>query len=154
VPDAVDLHGFVAGLDNLPAAERRQKLRCCIERVAQLICGLHRRQLSQRDLKASNLLVQGRPDEANAIALSFIDLVGIRCFRRLPERRRLQDLARLHVSFVASPSLTRTDKLRFLRTYQQWGLFGKNDWKRWWHKIAELTEAKIAKNTRNRRPLG
>lgn len=154
VHDAVNLHGSVAGLDNLPATERREKLRRCIDRVADLIRELHRRHLSQRDLKASNLLVQDRPGEENAFELSFVDLVGVRRYRVLPQRRRMQDLARLHVSFFHNSRLTRTDKLRFLRTYAQWGLFGKNDWKRWWHKIAEMTQAKIAKNRRNGRPLG
>jgi tRNA A-37 threonylcarbamoyl transferase component Bud32 len=153
VPDAVDLHRFVAGLDRLRVSEGRQRLRRCIDRAAALVRELHRRHLSHRDLKASNLLVQD-PADARTIALWFIDLVGVRRFRVLPEDRRLQNLARLHVSFCRNPCISRTDKLRFLRTYQQWGLFGKQDWKHCWRKIAELTQTKVTRNLRNQRPLG
>jgi hypothetical protein len=153
VPDAVDLHRFVVGLDQLSPAEGRAKLRRCIDRAAAMVRELHRRQLSHRDLKASNILVQDSV-ATGTIALWFIDLVGVRRFRLLPEERRLQNLARLHVSFCRNLGIGRTDKLRFLRTYQQWGLFGKQDWKRWWRKIAELTQAKVTRNVRSGRPLG
>jgi hypothetical protein len=63
-------------------------------------------------------------------------------------------MARLHVSFYRSPLLTRTDKVRFLRTYLQWGLFGRADWKKWWHEIDAATQAKINRNLRSGRPLG
>jgi tRNA A-37 threonylcarbamoyl transferase component Bud32 len=153
VPDAVDLYRFVASLDCLPVSEARQNLRQCIDRAAALVRELHRRHLSHRDLKASNILVQDSA-ATGMIALWFIDLVGVRRFRGLPEDRRLQNLARLHVSFCRNPHISRTDKLRFLRTYQQWGLFGKQDWKRWWRKVAELTQAKVTRNLRDGRPLG
>ena len=66
----------------------------------------------------------------------------------------MRNLARLHASFYQASSLTRTDKLRFLRLYLQWGLFGRDGWKRWWREIESATRAKIARNTRLRRPLG
>ena len=60
-------------------------------------------------------------------------------------------MARLHASFHAQPALTRTDKLRFLRTYLQWGLFGRERWKRWWRRIGRATQAKVLRNARNGR---
>src|SRR5262249_2129644 len=117
-----------------------------LDELGRLVRELHRRQVSHRDLKAANLLV-------NADGVWLIDLVGVRLLRRLPRRRRVQDLARLHASFCRSPLLTRTDKLRFLRTYLQWGLTGRQRWKRWWREIAAATEAKVARNLRNGRPL-
>jgi tRNA A-37 threonylcarbamoyl transferase component Bud32 len=83
-----------------------------------------------------------------------IDLVGVKRHRRLSRRRRVQNLARLHASFVYSTALTRTDKLRFLRTYLQWSLVGRDGWQRWWCEIEIATRAKIARTTRLRRPLG
>jgi tRNA A-37 threonylcarbamoyl transferase component Bud32 len=83
-----------------------------------------------------------------------IDLVGVKRHRRLSGRRRVQNLARLHASFFHSSAITRSDKLRFLRTYLQWGLFGRDGWKRYWREIEIATRAKIARNTRLRRPLG
>jgi hypothetical protein len=154
VENAVDLHRFLAGLAALPAADRRALLRRCIDQLATLIRELHRRQLSHRDLKAANLLavVSGRWPLAT-IQLWLIDLVGVVRHARVPRRRRVKNLARLHTSFRDHPALTRTDKLRFLRVYLQWGLFGRERWKGWWRAVAEATQAKVARNARSGRPL-
>src|SRR5271168_1612787 len=100
--------------------------------------------------------MQVRPDSEFSVLqlrVSVIDLVGVHRYRQLPDSRRLQNLARLHVSFFDCASLTRTDKLRFLRTYLQWGLLGKRDWKPWWRRIAQATQRKVARNLRVGRPL-
>jgi hypothetical protein len=146
VPAAADLHAHLASLAARGAAECRTGLRRLLDQAAGLIRELHRRNLSHRDLKAANLLV-------NADGLWLIDLVGVRLHRRLPRRRRVQNLARLNASFYQSPLLTRTDRLRFLRVYLQWGLFGRHRWKRWWRQIEEATRAKVARNARSGRPL-
>ena len=86
-------------------------------------------------------------------AVWLIDLVGVTPQRKLSRRRRVQNLARLHASFHRSRSLTRTDKLRFLRIYLQWGLLGRQGWKSWWQQLCTATESKIQRNARNRRPL-
>jgi hypothetical protein len=113
---------------------------------------LHRRHLSHRDLKAANILTTAVSNGADEGAW-FIDLVGVTLCRRLPNSRRLQNLTRLHASFHYSGALTRTDKLRFLRVYLQWGLFGHGDWKDWWRRIERATLAKAARNLRRGRPL-
>jgi tRNA A-37 threonylcarbamoyl transferase component Bud32 len=107
---------------------------------------MHERQLSHRDLKAGNILAS---DEG----VWLIDLVGMRVFRHLPREERVQNLTRLHASFHASPLLTRTDKLRFLRTYQNWGLHSSGTWKKWWIAIDHATRAKVARNHKRGRPL-
>jgi len=73
-------------------------------------------------------------------------------YPNLSRSRRVQNLARLHASFFQSPALTRTDKLRFLRIYLQWGLFGRHDWKRCGRDRAGTRE-KVARNARKGRPL-
>jgi tRNA A-37 threonylcarbamoyl transferase component Bud32 len=146
ISGAVDLHRFLAGLADLEEGERRRSLRRRLEEVARLICELHRRQVSQRDLKAGNVLIS--PE-----AVWLIDLVGVAPYRRLSRRRRVQNLARLHASFHRSPALTRTDKLRFLRVYLQWGLLGREGWKDWWREVCLATQTKIRQNARNGRPL-
>jgi tRNA A-37 threonylcarbamoyl transferase component Bud32 len=153
VPDAVDLHRFVAELGTLPAGERRTVLRRLMEQAAILVRELHRRQLSHRDLKSANLLIQRHGTEIVNFRLWLIDLVGVARPRWLTERRRVQNLARLHASFHHHPALTRTDKLRFLRSYLQWGLHGRERWKSWWRQISEATQAKAARNARRGRPL-
>jgi hypothetical protein len=162
ITDAIDLHRYLAALSERPPAAGRAALRRCIDRVAHLVRELHARQLSHRDLKAANLLVQeeGGKQEADGsevpptFSLWFIDLVGVRRHCRLSVARRIKDLARLNASFNGQPALTRTDRLRFLRVYLQWGLLGREPWKRWWRAIEAATQAKIARNARNGRPLG
>src|SRR4029077_1080403 len=111
---------------------------------ARLVLELHRRMLSHRDLKAANILMsparcplsrlhaQDTGAPVNALTPWLIDLVGLSPYRRLRRARRVQNLARLHASFHQHKSLTRTDKLRFLRVYLQWGVLARGDWKRWW----------------------
>ncbi len=79
--------------------------------------------------------------------------MGLDLYRRLPRGRRVQNLARLHASFHRHPGVTRTDRLRFLRVYLLWGLRGRGDWKTWWRAVEQVTQAKIARNVRNGRPL-
>jgi tRNA A-37 threonylcarbamoyl transferase component Bud32 len=146
IPNAVDLHRFLANLADRAQEERRGILRHCIDQVARLVCELHRRHVSHRDLKAGNVLV-------NHEGVWLIDLVGMAPYRKLSRRRRVQNLARLHASFHRSPSLSRTDKLRFLRVYLQWGLIGREGWKRWWHEVSTATQSKIRQNARNGRCL-
>jgi tRNA A-37 threonylcarbamoyl transferase component Bud32 len=144
--DAVDLHDFLASLRQADADQRRTRLRRCVDQVARLVGDLHRRHLSHRDLKAGNVLV-------TADAVWLIDLVGVTPYRKLSRARRVQNLARLHASFCQNPALTRTDKLRFLRVYLQWGLYGRCAWKRWWREVEAATQAKINRNERNGRLL-
>jgi Lipopolysaccharide kinase (Kdo/WaaP) family len=164
VRDAVDLHGAVARLQALPAAPRRCELRRLIGQVAHLLRDLHARRLGHRDLKAANILVQLQAGAPAAPPLGpayfgphgplwLLDLVGVTRQRKLARARRVQNLARLHASFCRHPALTRSDKLRLLRTYLCWGLRGRTGWKRWWQEIERATEAKIARNADNGRPL-
>jgi hypothetical protein len=118
-----------------------------VERTARLLRDLHRRGLAHRDLKAANLLV-GTDGE-----LSLIDLVGLERPGNLSNKQRIQNLARLHASFHDDPRLSKADKLRFLRIYLSWGLFGSKGWKAWWRAIAEATARKIERNRRRGRPL-
>jgi tRNA A-37 threonylcarbamoyl transferase component Bud32 len=175
IENAHDLHGMLADIAPRPRRERQAILRRRIDEIARVIRELHRRHLSQRDLKATNILVSRdyrRPTSPyqpvvlnSAIdlisnflpipttAVWLIDLVGVQTFRRLPRSRRVQNLARLNASFVRDPSLTLSDRLRFLRIYLQWGLRGRVGWKKWWREIAEATRRKVVRNLRVGRPL-
>ncbi len=148
VPEARDLKRWVTDLGQAPEAERRGRLRRAVERLAALVRELHRRNLSHRDLKAANVLVTEPGPE-----FWFIDLVGVRRHGKLSRRRRVQNLTRLHVSFHDNPAVSRTDKLRFLRVYLQWGLFGRKGWKEWWREVEQATKTKTARNVRVGRPL-
>jgi serine/threonine protein kinase len=125
---------------------RSTQLRQYIDRLAGLARELHRRHISYRDFKAVNILVAQE-------MVWLIDLVGIAPYRRLSRKRRVHNLARLNASFLRSQHLTRTDKLRFLRVYLQWGIYGRDGWKNWWRQIDEATQVKANRNERTGRPL-
>jgi serine/threonine protein kinase len=108
---------------------------------------MHERGVAHRDLKAANILITADGE------CEFIDLVGARNHREVPFAARVRDLGRLNASFLGSPSVSRTDRLRLLRTYLAWGVRGRGDWKGWWNRVFGATEEKVRRNERNRRPL-
>jgi tRNA A-37 threonylcarbamoyl transferase component Bud32 len=168
VPDARDLASTVRSLDALPSAERQARLRWLIRDVASLVRMMHERKVSHRDLKAPNLLVSPADwtlgyrgvSEVESAAVPgherawLVDLAGVRRHDKLERSRKVQNLARLNVSFIATGSLTRADRLRFLRDYLGFGLFGREGWKRWWKEVEQATRAKVQRNRKVGRVLG
>jgi tRNA A-37 threonylcarbamoyl transferase component Bud32 len=140
VVGAEHLNDFVATID-------RHGLLQITERLAQWVRRMHERGVTHRDLKAPNILFD-RGGECR-----FIDLAGVRTRRHVTERARIRDLMRLNASFVASMTVTRSMRLRFLRTYLQWGTHGKEGWKRWWVAVDRATQEKVRRNARRQRPL-
>jgi tRNA A-37 threonylcarbamoyl transferase component Bud32 len=132
-----------------PAEERRLELRDRIPALARLIRQLHERGLAHRDLKAANILTSERAGDPR---FWFIDLVGVRRMS-INAKRRAQNLARLLASFAEHPLVSRTDRLRFLRSYQAWALRGKAGWKKLWRRIESAWRTKIERNRRTGRPI-
>jgi tRNA A-37 threonylcarbamoyl transferase component Bud32 len=153
VPRAIDLGDYATRLGSLPARARRPLLRQALDRVGRALAIMHERHVSHRDLKAPNVLLRIATDGLTIEELFFIDLVGVRCHRKLRRLRRVKNLARLHASFVRHPVLSRTDKLRLLRAYLDYSLRGRSGWKRWWCQVEEATGQKVRRNRRNGRPL-
>lgn len=139
-------------LPTLDPRTRRERVRAITLALARLLRSLHERSLSDRDLKTSNILIEGDPD-APDVKLSVIDLVGVRLIHPLPEHRRVQNLTRLHLSLADVPGRTRTDALVFLRSYLPWGLSPHNDWKRLWREIDAASRTKRERNRRRGREL-
>lgn len=173
IDNSQELLDFCTDIQKLRPEQRQWVIRQQIKQVAQVVRELHRRGMSHRDLKSANVLVSRdvskftspfsgeawvqadaglQPLFASTVWL--IDLVGVERHPRLSRSRKIQNLSRLNASFYQHPSLTRTDRLRFLKTYMEWNLHGGGDWKNWWHAIARATEAKVARNQRRGRPLG
>ena len=113
--------------------------------LADLLRKLHERSISDRDLKSANILVESDPVES-VPRLSLIDLVGVQLCHPIPMNRRLQNLARLQTSLADVSGRTRSDSLRFLRSYLPWGLSREGDWKRIWREVARLCEEKRKRN--------
>jgi tRNA A-37 threonylcarbamoyl transferase component Bud32 len=167
IQNGVELPRFLDDSLSLAPLERARLLRDRVEQVARLIRELHRRGVSNRDLKGANILtraISGPTAHADRLHVDaranpstpdvcVIDLVGVAIPRRLGRQRQVQNLARLAASVGRHAALRRTDLLRFLRVYLQWGLFGHSAWKDWWREIKYATHAKIARNARLGRPL-
>jgi len=150
LPNVVDLRAFADRIVELPDAARQQMLRDRIETVGRCLREFHLRHFGNRDLKAANLLT---PTAGHDHRVWFVDLVGVQWRRCVGQKPRTRDLSRLLASFFNHPVLTRSDKLRFLRSYLNWNLHGKTGWKCWWRELSELAQAKVARNQRIGRPL-
>jgi tRNA A-37 threonylcarbamoyl transferase component Bud32 len=168
VPQALDLRTAFLSLERLGPAQRQARLRHLIAETASVVRHMHERNVSHRDLKAPNLLVSPAEwalgyrglRETGTFAPSggervwLIDLVGTRRHGKLGRERRVKNLARLNSSFALLAGLSRSDRLRFLRDYLGWGLFGREGWKLWWNEIDGLTRAKVEHHRRVGRVLG
>jgi hypothetical protein len=132
-------------MPSLDAETRCRAIRSLTKALAQLLRMLHERSISDRDLKSANIMVEGDPTTEEP-RLSLIDLVGVQLCHPIPRHRRLQNLARLEISLEAVPGRTRTDALRFLRTYLTWGLSSHNDWKSLWRDVVGVCDKKREKN--------
>lgn len=139
-------------LPTLPPEECRARVRKVNLELARLLRDLHERSLSHRDLKASNILVHLDPGKAGKL-LSLIDLVGVQVWHPVPRHRRVQNLARLSISLDAVPGRTRSETLRFLRSYLPWGLSPLSSWKQVWRATEQAVRAKQERNRRRGRPL-
>lgn len=139
-------------LPSLDPAARRRRVRALGRALARLMRTLHGRSLSHRDLKASNILLQGDP-EAERPNLSLIDLVGVQVQFPLSADRRAQNLSRLQVSLADAPGRSRADALRFLRDYLRWSQTPRAEWKALWREVDARCDTKRAQNRRRGRAL-
>jgi len=137
---------------NPPAAQRRH----VTWQLARLIQRMHGMGLAHRDLKTLNILVApaSGPDPRPML----VDLDGLVRTKRVSVRRRMQNLMRLSVSLDEWGVARQTDRLRFLRAYLSprgcpapitllSRRRGRTDaarrLRRWWKRIARLSERKI-----------
>ncbi|GAA6130932.1 lipopolysaccharide core heptose(I) kinase RfaP [Halopseudomonas sabulinigri] len=91
--------------------------RALIERVAQMTGQMHRAGVNHRDCYICHFLLHTDQEiSAQSVSLSLIDLHRAQIRNKVPLRWRNKDLAGLYFSAL-NIGLTRSDKLRFLRTY-------------------------------------
>jgi serine/threonine protein kinase len=150
---AQTLVDFARGV--LPTFDQRRRTRVARQltrSLARLIRTLHERSLSHRDLKAANILILGQPDDPNP-ELTLIDLVGVDLRYPVPRRRIVQNLARLFLSLQETPNRTRSDYLRFLKSYLPWARTGGDTWKSLWREVELAAGSKRRQNERRGRIL-
>jgi hypothetical protein len=140
VPEAVDLETFLRREyeERAPADWARLK-RALIDRLVTHLRRFLERGFYHRDCKASNVLVVPLPE----MKLLWIDMDGVRPPGRHRRERELWPLVRLHVSLLAVPGLTRTDRVRFLRAF--FTRFGSSPdhWREAWGMLAQQSEEKV-----------
>lgn len=154
IPNSRSLKDYVADLAaSGPAGVRQHRLRALIFQLAELVRRMHERSISHRDMKASNFLIAPGSEGTGSIEIYLIDLAGAQIWRRLPQKRRLQNLARILVSLQSFAVFTRSDFLRFLFAYQP-GVRGNRDlWKPIWRTLSQSAANKIARNQQRNRPV-
>ena len=153
IKGAIDLHLYAWRLTQRPPAERRRRTRQTAVVLGRLLGRMHGWHVSHRDLKACNVLVAERAD---GVACSLIDADSVRIARRLPGWLQALNLARLAVSLVAHPWVSRGDRLRFLRAYLSELSRGDSrwrpaDWKPLWRRVARAArklEARLRRQGR------
>ena len=149
IPGAVDLESHLRSEIAVrpPAAWARHKAELS-ELLVRHLRRLEERGFTHRDCKASNILVRALPQPR----LFWIDMDGLRA--TLPgraARQHLRPLVRLHASLLRVPGLTRTDRVRFLRSYcARWGT-GPDEWRTLWRVLEPLVGRKIRANEARRR---
>jgi serine/threonine protein kinase len=131
-------------------ADRRRIAQGILDRCVRLVRTMHSRGVAHRDLKSSNLLAEPTADAA-CPKLWLIDLDGVSTWKEVPWRHRVQNLARLNVSFHSCRLYSRADKLRFVKQYLGRSPRHRKDWKNLWRAVAGETLRKIERNQRRGR---
>jgi len=106
-----------------------------IDDLARFLARMHDRHVANRDLKADNLIVSHR--WPGGYEFFMVDFDGIE-IGPVSRRKRVKNLARLERGSRGAAAITRTDRLRFLRTYL--GPRFADRWKRCWLGIARQAD--------------
>jgi hypothetical protein len=140
VPGACDLEtwlrrAYAAGHTDLWLRQKRQ----IADLLAQQLRRLEERGFMHRDCKAGNLLVSTQPQ----FKLLWIDMDGLRRVRRRSRSLPLRALAALHVSLLSVPGLTRTDRVRFLKSFT--ARFGADSraWRTLWRQLDPVIRTRM-----------
>lgn len=139
---AEDVHLYAWDLARRSEPERRRRVRQTCDALGRIVGRLHNQGFTHRDLKANNLMVRETPGGVEAF---LIDLDALRQGSRPKPNLCCRDLARTALSAEMHPWLSRTDRLRFLRSYlKQYAPTSQREWKPWWRMIAAQVRAELA----------
>jgi tRNA A-37 threonylcarbamoyl transferase component Bud32 len=154
IPQSQCLRDYLNQLTtSLTPCERQARIRPLIVRLASVVRAMHDRNISHRDMKASNFLVAPGQSTSDGPDVYLIDLAGVLIWRNMPQERRLQNLSRMLVSLQSSAAFTRTDFLRFLFAYQPGIRRMPQRWKETWRYLGLKAAEKITRNQQLDRPV-
>ncbi len=138
IADSQNLHHFGWQLAKTKVSRQMRLVRLCAEAVGRQVSRLHTAGVSHRDLTGSNILIV---ESGQGVEAYLIDLEGARMRRGLRRAVRVKNLARLELSIERQhPVVSRTDRLRFLKTYLGGTLSRTTEWKQLWREIARAKE--------------
>ena len=123
-------------LDRYAARASRRALENTIDRLARTVARMHNFFLANRDLKAQNILIDGKG------APLFVDPDGVRPAPVAGLYIMARDLMRLNASFHHGGPVKKTDRLRFLSAYARARRLDGEMENALRSRIAELTKAK------------
>ncbi|AFJ03385.1 Lipopolysaccharide core biosynthesis protein WaaP, heptosyl-I-kinase [Methylophaga frappieri] len=131
---------------NAPSLKSKRLL---IDKLADMTRRMHHAGLNHRDYYLCHVLLTETFAQTNTISeqtqLFLIDLHRAQQRKRVPARWLIKDLASLYFSAHAV-SLTKRDKLRFIRAYSGLSLrFCLTHDRRFWHKVQKRRDALMAK---------
>jgi hypothetical protein len=102
-----------------------------IDDLARYLARMHAHQVANRDLNGDKLIVSRKGSKRHVFSMVDFDGVDI---GPVSWRTRVKNLTRLEREFCGSAATTRTDRLRFLRTYLG-PRFG-DQWKKFWRGVS------------------
>ncbi len=150
IKPSVNLRAFLTAVLPAFSDKRAREIKLAlIDRLAELLRTMHQNGFAHRDMKATNILVQGVSLEeresfpVDQMKLVLVDLDGVRLKRTLTEKDQLRPLARLSLSADLSPLVTLADRARFLKSYLTRYGSGVPDWKLLWQQIVTERESRF-----------
>jgi serine/threonine protein kinase len=154
IPDSMNLKDYLREVvAKLPADVRRRRIRRLMRQLGQFLRHVHERNISHRDMKATNFLLAPADPRAESPKIYLIDLVGVQIWRRLPTNRCVQNMTRVVASLQNYGQLTRTDFLRLLCAYRPGARRESKQWKELWREVQRRAVRKIVRNQELHRPV-
>jgi len=159
IPDARNLVEYAAGraegrrtvgsggdLGKNSGREELRHWRKTLADCARALRDLHERGVFFHDLKAENILL--RAARGPEVGPWFIDTDKVRIGRRVPERRRIKNMAQLNASLHRI--LTRSDRLRFFVAYEEGGPKVSGRGRRRLSRIDRETQSRLHREVRKK----
>jgi hypothetical protein len=123
-----------------------RRRRAFLRALAYLLRSLHRQRIYHNDLKASNILIRNERAATEGL-FSLIDLQGLKRCLYVSRRRRIKNLAQL--GRTLGRYLTRSEKLFFLRTYNDTLMARRGCKRHFVSAILEETQWQVAREQRH-----
>jgi len=119
-----------------------QDKRAFIKELAMQVKKMHDSGIWHRDLKSTNILVEG--DDCQKFWFTDLDAINVSDALLLTERSK--DLARLNCSFLDTAILSKQDRLFFLKVYLDRA--NRKELKKYWDAVVLFTGLKLKKSKR------